>query len=84
VLIWSSGYVVGSIAAKSAAPVAITTWRLGLAAVLLAALARGAGRRWPGRATLGAVAGTGVVLFGVQFGALYLAMSEACPRVPPR
>jgi len=79
VLIWSSGYVVGSIAAKSAAPVAITTWRLGLAAVLLAALARGAGRRWPARATLGAIAGTGVVMFGVQFGALYLAMSEGMP-----
>lgn len=79
VLIWSSGYVVGSIAARSAAPVAITTWRLGLAAVLLAALARGAHRRWPAPAALAAVAGTGVVMFGVQFGALYLAMSEGMP-----
>lgn len=79
VLVWSSGYVVGSIAAKAAAPIAITTWRLGLAAVVLAALALGGHARWPSPRTTAVVAGVGVVLFGVQFGFLYLAMSEGMP-----
>lgn len=80
VLIWSSGYVVGAIVAKAAAPLAATTWRLGLAALLLAAMAIKARATWPRRpARILAVLGVGAVLFGVQFGGLYLALSEGMP-----
>jgi drug/metabolite transporter (DMT)-like permease len=79
VLIWSSGYVVGSVASKAAAPVAITTWRLGLAGDVLALLARAAHVRRPSGRVVARVAGVGVVMFGVQFGFLYLAMGEGMP-----
>lgn len=79
VLIWSSGFVVGSIASRAAAPDAITTWRLGLAAAVLALLARAAGAHWPNGSVIAHVAGVGVVLFGVQFAFLYLALSEGMP-----
>lgn len=79
VLIWSSGYVVGSVASKAAAPVAITTWRLGLAGIVLAAAARAGHARWPDRRLAARVAGVGVVIFGVQFGFLYLAMGDGMP-----
>jgi drug/metabolite transporter (DMT)-like permease len=77
VLIWSSGYVVGSIASHAAPPIAITTWRLGLAAVVLGLLARKA--PWPAPGAAARIAGVGIVIFGVQFGFLYLALSEGMP-----
>jgi drug/metabolite transporter (DMT)-like permease len=80
VLIWSSGYVVGAIVSEAAAPIAATTWRLGIAALILAAMAGTAGATWPRRLRhVLAILGVGAVLFGVQFGGLYLAMSEGMP-----
>lgn len=79
VLIWSSGYVVGSIAARVAAPLAIATWRLGLAGVVLAGLAVSVGARWPRGRVLARTASVGVVIFGMQFGFLYLALGQGMP-----
>ena len=76
ILVWSSGYLVGSIATRSMPPLAVTMWRFAIAAVLLAVVAVVRRERWPhGRHTL-ALLGVGVPMFAVQFGALYTAMSD--------
>jgi drug/metabolite transporter (DMT)-like permease len=79
VLVWSSGYVVGSIASRIAAPLAIVTWRLGIACLVLAGLAAMAGARWPRGRVLARTAAVGVVIFGIQFGFMYLALGQGMP-----
>jgi drug/metabolite transporter (DMT)-like permease len=79
VLVWSSGYVVGALATEVMAPLAVTLWRFAVAAAVLGALALARRETWPrGRdlATLGAI---GVLLFAVQFGALYSALADGMP-----
>ena len=76
ILVWSSGYLVGSIATRSMPPLAVTMWRFAIAAALLAVVAVVRRERWPrGRHTL-ALLGVGVPMFAVQFGALYSAMAD--------
>jgi len=80
VAIWSSGYVVGSLATHYSAPFAITLWRFVVAAVALGAIARWRGERWPrSLRALSLTAVTGVVMYGVQFCALYLALADGMP-----
>lgn len=79
VLLWSSGYVVGALATRDVAPLALTLWRFVVAAVVLAALAGWRRERWPTGRHLVAVSGVGVPIFAVQFGALYTAMAEGMP-----
>ena len=76
ILLWSSGYLVGSIAAGESAPLALTMWRFAVAAVVLALIARIRSESWPHGRELLAMLGIGVPMFAVQFGALYTAMSE--------
>ena len=76
ILVWSSGYLVGSVATRSMPPLAVTMWRFAVAAALLALVAVVRRERWPrGREAL-ALLGVGVPMFAVQFGALYTAMAE--------
>ena len=76
ILVWSSGYLVGSIATRSMAPLAVTMWRFAIAAALLAVVAVVRRESWPrGREAL-ALLGVGVPMFAVQFGALYSAMAD--------
>ncbi len=80
VLIWSSGYVVGAIAAHAAAALAVTFWRLLVAGVILGALALVRGVRWPREPrVLAGIALVGALLFGVQFGGLYLGLAGGMP-----
>jgi drug/metabolite transporter (DMT)-like permease len=80
VLIWSSGYVVGGIASSAAPPLAVTLWRFVFATVVFAALAWYAGETWPrGRAELTRMALAGILLFGVQFGGIYLGLAAGMP-----
>src|SRR5262249_38067037 len=80
VLIWTSGYVVGSIAAKAAAPLAITFWRSVVAAALLGGLGALRGGRWPRDPRVIAwLALSGVLLFAVQFGGIYLGLGSGMP-----
>lgn len=80
VLIWSGGYVVGSVAAGAAPPLAVTFWRLAGAGPVLAGVAIARRERWPtsGR-TLAAVALVGVLILAVQFGGVYLALGAGMP-----
>jgi drug/metabolite transporter (DMT)-like permease len=80
VLVWASGYLVGSIASEHIAPLAANLWRFVIGAAVLAVIAgrrREAWPRGPGELTL--VAGLGVLMFAVQFGGLYTGMAEGTP-----
>jgi drug/metabolite transporter (DMT)-like permease len=80
ILVWSSGYVVGAVAASAAPPLAVTLWRFVFATLVFAALAWRAGDTWPrGRAELLRVSVAGVLLFGVQFGGIYLGLAAGMP-----
>lgn len=80
ILIWSSGYIVGSIATEVIAPLTVTLWRFVVAAAALAMIARVRGEAWPrGRRELTYVAVTGVLMFAVQFGGLYIGLAAGMP-----
>src|SRR6185312_2059868 len=79
VLIWSSGYIVGALATREIAPLAVTLWRFLVAALVLAAAAAWRRERWPRGRQLAAVAAVGVPMFAVQFGALYTALGDGMP-----
>jgi drug/metabolite transporter (DMT)-like permease len=79
VLIWSSGYVVGSLATRVTAPLSLTLWRFVLAALVLAAAAAWRREKWPRGRELAFVAAVGVPMFAVQFGALYTALADGMP-----
>ena len=79
VLLWSSGYVVGALATEVIAPLTVTMWRFAGAAAVLAVIARYRKETWPRGRQFWALAGMGVPMFALQFGALYTAMSEGMP-----
>lgn len=79
ILVWSSGYVVGALATQVIAPLAVTMWRFAVAAVVLAVIAVVRHERWPRGKQFWVVAGIGVPMFAVQFGALYTAMAGGLP-----
>jgi drug/metabolite transporter (DMT)-like permease len=80
VLLWSSGYVVGSVATRSIAPLTVTLWRFVVSALVLAAIALYRRETWPVRpADLGFTVVTGVVAFTVQFTALYRGLADGMP-----
>ena len=76
ILVWSSGYLVGSIATQESAPLALTMWRFAIAAAVLGVIALVRREVWPRGRQLVAMLGIGVPMFAVQFGALYTAMSD--------
>jgi drug/metabolite transporter (DMT)-like permease len=80
VVLWSSGYVVGSVATRSIAPLTVTLWRFVISAVVLGAIALYRRETWPTRLPdLAFAAVTGVVAFTVQFTALYRGLAEGMP-----
>jgi drug/metabolite transporter (DMT)-like permease len=94
VVVWSSGYLAGSIGAHSGPPLALLFWRFLLAFVVLGAVALVTRAPWPSRPrTYVHLLVTGVLLQTLQFGPLYLGLSmgvtagmaamimSACPLV---
>jgi drug/metabolite transporter (DMT)-like permease len=80
VFLWSSGYLVGSIGARSVPPFALSAWRFLIAAGLLGAIALATRAPWPrGRRAWRDLVVTGVLLQGVQFGGGYAAMALGVP-----
>lgn len=82
VLVWSSGYISGPAAVRSAAPFTVLGWRFVLAAALGAALAL-ALRRTPrmSRQVLLRVAVIGLAMNAVQFSLMFLAFDRGLPAV---
>src|SRR5215469_9335770 len=80
VMVWSSGYIGGAMATESIAPLTVTLWRFAIASLLLGAIAWRGRERWPHgrREIVGAIA-TGMLLFALQFGALYIALAAGMP-----
>lgn len=79
-MVWSSGYIGGAIATESIAPLTVTLWRFAIASLLLGVIAWRRRERWPqGRRELVGAIATGVLLFAVQFGALYIALAVGMP-----
>lgn len=79
-LLWSSGYVVGSIATRDIAPLTVTLWRFVVSSAVLTAIAWWRRERWPSTARdLATTLGTGVVAFAIQFCALYQALADGTP-----
>ena len=68
ILVWSSGYLVGAIATRTMAPLAVTMWRFAIAAALLAVVAVVRRESWPRGREAVALLGIGVPMFAVQFG----------------
>jgi drug/metabolite transporter (DMT)-like permease len=80
VAVWSSGYVVGSVAARSIAPLTVTMWRFVVSALVLAAIAAFRQESWPrGARDLTFTVVTGLVAFGLQFTALYQGLADGMP-----
>lgn len=77
VLVWSSGYIAGPYGVEAMSPLMLVAVRVVLAAVIAWILARAF--RGPPRVTRGdavRIALSGFVLNGVQFGAMYLALTR--------
>jgi drug/metabolite transporter (DMT)-like permease len=94
VLVWSSGYLAGSVGAHNGPPLTLLFWRFALAFVVLGVVAVVTRARWPTQPrTYVHLLVTGVLLLTVQFGPLYLGLSmgvsaglasliiSACPLV---
>jgi drug/metabolite transporter (DMT)-like permease len=80
VLVWSSGFLVGAIAVRSAQPFALTVWRFLIAAVLLGGIAVVTRAPWPRtRKAWRDLVITGVLLQGVQFAGAYGALALGVP-----
>lgn len=80
VVLWSSGYIAGAIGTRYAPALALTSWRLLLAAAVLAVLALATRAHWPrGRRAWRDLVVTGVLLQSVQFGAGYTAIAMGVP-----
>ncbi|WP_373324266.1 DMT family transporter [Pseudonocardia alni] len=76
VMIWSSGFLIGSVATRHVPPFALSFWRFVAAGVILTAVAVALQRQWPRQAAgWRDAAVAGVLLQGLQFGAGYLAMA---------
>ena len=80
VMVWSSGYIGGAIATESIPPLTVTLWRFAIASLLLGLIAWRRRERWPqGRREIGGAIATGMLLFALQFGALYIALGVGMP-----
>ncbi|AYG03996.1 DMT family transporter [Gryllotalpicola protaetiae] len=79
ILLWSSGYVVGALATAVTPPLTVMLWRFVFAVVALGAIALIRRESWPRGRELWGLAGVGVLMFALQFGGLYTALSEGMP-----
>ena len=77
VLLWTTGYLAGSLGTAAAPPLALTFWRFLLAGLLLAGLAAVSRAPWPrGRRAWRDAIVTGLLLQGLQFTGVYLGLAH--------
>ncbi|HEU5156762.1 MAG TPA: EamA family transporter [Streptosporangiaceae bacterium] len=78
--IWSSGYIAGTIGARSGASLALVAWRFLLAAVILGAVALLTNAPWPSDPRVYAhLLVVGVLLQTVQLGGVFLGLGHGVP-----
>src|SRR5919197_2052311 len=82
--VWSSGFIVGALAVRHAPGLSLTFWRMVVAAPLMGAIALGGRATWPrDRRLLLEMVLVGVLLQGVQFAGIYLALEKGVPAGVP-
>ena len=79
--LYALGYPIGNAAVAAMSPMALLVFRFSLAAAILGAWARFAGVAWPRGGKLAHVAVAGLLMQGVQFCFLYLAIERGAPAV---
>lgn len=79
VVLWSSAFIAGVIGVGAAPPLFLTAARFLLAGVLLAGYALFVRAPWPRGRGLAHVAVSGLLVLGVQFGAMYTALGLGLP-----
>jgi drug/metabolite transporter (DMT)-like permease len=80
VLVWSSGYLAGTIGTRAVPTLALVAWRFLVALVLLSIFAVATGTPWPRRPrTYAHLAVTGVLLQALQLAAVYLGLTRGVP-----
>jgi drug/metabolite transporter (DMT)-like permease len=78
--LWSSGFIAGALATAHTPALAMTFWRLVVAAPAMALIAVATGARWPReRRALTGVVVAGVLLQVVQFTGVYLSLQYGVP-----
>ncbi|MFL5903471.1 MAG: DMT family transporter, partial [Solirubrobacteraceae bacterium] len=78
--LWSSGFIVGTLAIEHTQPLPLMFWRFVAAAAVMALIAVAMRARWPlERRTLGAVAAVGVLLQALQFTGIFLGFAYGVP-----
>lgn len=78
---YALGYPIGNMAVNAMTPMAVLTFRFGIAAILIGGWACIARVAWPTGRKLGHVAITGLLMQTVQFCAMYLAIEHGAPAV---
>jgi drug/metabolite transporter (DMT)-like permease len=80
VLLWSSGFLVGTLGTRDTPPLALSVWRFLLAAAVLLTVALLTRAPWPrSRRAWRDLLVTGVLMQAVQFGAAYTAVALGVP-----
>jgi drug/metabolite transporter (DMT)-like permease len=83
-MVWSSGFIVGALGVRHAEGLSLTFWRMLVAAPLMAALALALRAKWPrDRRLILEMVLVGVLLQGVQFAGIYLALEHGVPAGVP-
>jgi drug/metabolite transporter (DMT)-like permease len=79
--LYALGYPIGALAVSVMSPMAVLVFRFGLAAAILAGLAKVAGVTWPKGRTLIHVLISGLLAQGLLFTCLYVALLHGAPAV---
>jgi drug/metabolite transporter (DMT)-like permease len=78
--VWSSGFIVGTLAVRHAPGLSILFWRMTVASMTMGAIALARRVRWPSdRSTLGRMALVGLLLQAAQFAGIFLALQHGVP-----
>jgi drug/metabolite transporter (DMT)-like permease len=78
--VWSSGFIVGTLAVRHASGLTILFWRMSVAALLMGVIAAVFRAPWPrDRRTLGQMVIVGLLLQAAQFVGIFLALQHGVP-----
>src|SRR3954452_5469459 len=75
--VWSSGFIVGSLAVRHASGLTVLFWRMGVATLLMTAIAAAFRAPWPrDRVVIGQMVVVGLLLQAAQFVGIFLALQH--------
>jgi drug/metabolite transporter (DMT)-like permease len=75
--VWSSGYIVGTLAVRHASGLSILFWRMSVAAIVMAAIALALRVEWPReRRAIAQMVAVGLLLQAAQFVGIFLALQH--------